>query len=176
MTKLMLALACALLLSASAMAEEKIEPTPEDMIAQMEAQCAAASEAMAARQAETSLYERLGGDKKIHELTRELMDVHMENDAVRPFVENMDRKKLAYGVAQFMIAGTGGPQVYKGPSLEDSHRAMHLTNQDFLNAGGDVIQAMKNLGYGENEINEMVCALVAMRPQVVLEEGADTGR
>jgi hemoglobin len=176
MTKLMLALACALILPASALAEEKAEPTPEDMIAQMEAQCAANSEAMAARQAETSLYERLGGDEKIHEFTRELMEVHMANDAVRPFVENVDRKKAAYRVAQFIISGTGGEQVYQGPSLEETHAHMNITNADFLNAGGDIMQAMKNMEYGQDEIDEMVCILVALRPHVISSEGGDTGR
>ena len=176
MKKLMLALACALIVPASALAGDEAEPTPEDIIAQMEAQCAANSEAMAARQAETSLYERMGGEEKIHEFTRELMEVHMGNDAVRPFVENIDRKKAAYRVAQFIISGTGGPSVYKGPSLEESHAHMRITNADFLNAGADVIQAMKNVGYGQDEIDEMVCTLVALRPHVITSDGSDTGR
>jgi hemoglobin len=176
MTKLMLALACALLIPASAFAGDEAEPTPEDIIAQMEAQCAANAEAMAARQAETSLYERLGGDEKIHEFTRELMQVHMDNPKVRPFVENVDRKKAAYRVAQFIISGTGGEKVYKGPSLEDSHREMNITNADFLNAGADVIQAMKNMEYGQEEIDEMVCILVALRPHVIRAEMTDSSR
>ncbi len=47
---------------------------------------------------------------------------------------------------------------------------MKLTNADFMTAGADVIQAMKNLEYGQNEIDEVVCALVGLRSQVVLDE------
>ena len=71
-----------------------------------------------------------------------------------------------------MISGTGGPAVYKGPALSESHAHMKLTNADFLAAGGDVIQGMKNLGYGENEIDEMVCIFVGLRAQVVLPPDA----
>ena len=176
MTKLMLALAFALIIPAAALAGDEAEPTPDDIIAQMEAQCAANSEAMAARQAENSLYERMGGEEKIHEFTTELVRVHMENEKVRPFFEGLDHKKVAYRVAQFIISGTGGEQVFNGPPLPESHAEMQITNADFLNAGGDVIQAMQNVGYGQNEIDEMVCTLVALRPQVVLGEGADAGR
>lgn len=171
MRKLILALSCALLIPVSAMTDEA-QPTPDEVLAQMEAQCAANADAMAARQAETSLYERLGGEEKIHEFTRELVRVHKENDKVSPFFEGLDDKKVAYRVAQFIISGTGGAEVYQGPSLEDSHRDMKLTNQDFLIAGGDVIQAMQNMGYGQDEIDDMVCILVSLRSHVVLEEEA----
>ena len=68
----------------------------------------------------------------------------------------------------FLGAGTGGPTKYEGPSLADSHRHLALTNADFLAAGGDIVQAMKLLEYGQDEIDEVVCALVSMRDQVVL--------
>jgi hypothetical protein len=32
---------------------------------------------------------------------------------------------------------------------------------------------MKNLDYGQNEIDEVVCALVGLRPLVVLDETAE---
>jgi hypothetical protein len=73
----------------------------------------------------------------------------------------------------FIIAGTGGPTEYNGPSLSDSHRHMKLTNADFMAAGSDIIKSMKNLGYGQNEIDDMVCTLVSLRDQVVLTEEAD---
>ena len=44
MNKLMLALACALMIPSLAMAGDEVEPTPEDIIAQMEAEDAAAEE------------------------------------------------------------------------------------------------------------------------------------
>ena len=32
----------------------------------------------------------------------------------------------------------------------------------------DIVTAMKGMGYGENEINEIVCILVSLKDQVVL--------
>jgi hypothetical protein len=52
---------------------------------------------------------------------------------------------------------------------------MKLTNADFVSAGGDVMQAMKNLKYEPPEIDEVVCTLVSLRPLVVAP-GAREGR
>jgi hemoglobin len=153
--------------------EAKAEPTADEQVAGLEQMCAKNSSVMAERNKEKSFYERLGGEKKIHEFTKELMRVHMENPDVAYRLENLDRDQVAHRVALFIISGTGGPQVYDGPSLPDSHRHMKLTNADFMAAGVDIIQAMKNVGYGQNEIDDMVCTLVSLRDQVVLTEESD---
>jgi hemoglobin len=155
---------------------EKAPATPDEMIQGMEAGCAATAEARAARHEETPLFERLGGEEGIHALTVEIVRLHMENEAIVHLMPETEEGQahLADGVARWMIMATGGPaDAYDGPSLTDSHEHLELTNADFLAAGGDVIQAMKNLEHGENEIDEVVCSLVSLREQVVLEKKAD---
>ena len=149
-------------------ASEKPAPTPDEQVAALEAQCAKSAEARAARHAAKPLYERLGGEQKIHALTREVVRLHQLNPSIKHFFTKGDNDALAKSVAQFVIAGTGGPSTYEGRSLVESHAQMQLTNADFVSAGGDIIQAMKNLGYGQDEIDEVVCALVGLRDQVVL--------
>jgi hemoglobin len=150
--------------------------TPDEMIQGMEAGCAATAEARAARHEETPLFDRLGGEEGIHALTTEIVRLHMENEAIAHLMPESEegQARLADGVARWMIMATGGPaDAYDGPSLTESHEHLELTNADFLAAGGDIVQAMKNLEYGENEIDEVVCSLVSLRDQVVPEEKAD---
>ena len=54
-------------------AEPAAEPTPDEQVGAMQADCAAAAEAMAARQAESSLYERLGGREAIQGVVTEVV-------------------------------------------------------------------------------------------------------
>ena len=145
---------------------------PDTQVMALESMCAETSEARAGRQSQKSLYERLGKEKGIHNLTREVVRLHLKNDDIKHLLDGVDSDKLADGVALFLISGTGGPSVYDGPSLTDSHRHMNLTNADFMSAGGDIIQAMKNLGYGQNEIDELVCAFVGLRGMVVLADNS----
>jgi len=134
----------------------------------LEKMCEANSSDRTERHARQSLFQRLGGEKKIHKLTAEIIRLHLENDAIKHLVDERYADHLAKRVAEFIISGTGGPAVYEGPSLTHSHERMQLTNADFMAAGADVIQSMMNLGYGQDEIDEVVCILVSLRDQVVL--------
>jgi truncated hemoglobin YjbI len=162
--------------AAQAAAEsESAPPTPDEQVTMMEAQCAASEKARSERHAKSPLYERLGGEKKIHALTQELVKLHLQNKDVAYLFEDLDGEMVAKRVAEFMISNTGGPTVYEGPDLTTSHAHMHLTNADFMAAGADVIQAMKNMGYGQEEIDEVVCALVGLRELVVLPDHSEKG-
>jgi hemoglobin len=143
-------------------------PNPDEQVVALEAQCAESAEERAARHAEETLFDRMGGEERIHALTREVVRLHLENDDIKHLFVGLDPEKVAHRVALFVISGTGGPAVYDGPELTESHAHMQLTNADFMAAGSDVMQAMKNLEYGQNEIDEMVCALVGLREHVVL--------
>jgi hemoglobin len=143
-------------------------PSPEQQVAELEASCAASATERASRHARTPLYERLRGEQGIHAITREVVRLHLQNPPIRHYFEKLDPDVVAKRVAGFIISGTGGPQVYQGPDLTTSHRSMKLTNRDFVLAGGDVVQALKNLTYGQEEIDEVVCTLVSLRAQVVL--------
>lgn len=145
------------------------EAEPADQARELEAMCAENAEAMAARQAESSLYERLGGADRIHDIVEEVVRLHGENEAIRHVLDGVDRERLVDGVAQFLAVGSGGPGEYTGRDMESAHAHLQLTNADFIAAGGDVMQAMRNKECGEEEIQEVVCALVSFRAQVVID-------
>jgi hemoglobin len=156
--------------AAAAPATPPAAPGPDEQVAALEASCTASATARASRHAQTPLFKRLGGEPGIHAITREVVSLHLKNPEIRRYFEGLDPDVVAKHVAQFLISGTGGPQVYQGPDLTTSHRSMKLTNRDFVFAGGDVVQAMKNLKYGPDEIDEVVCSLVSLRPKVVLAQ------
>jgi hemoglobin len=144
-------------------------PSVADQIAGMQQMCADTADARAARHAAEPLYNRLGGYDRILEFTTEVVRLHHENDSIKDMFKYVDSERLAKHVADFTAAGTGGPQQYTGRSMPATHANLKLTDADFLSAGGDIITAMKSMGYGEDEINEFVCILVSLKDQVVLE-------
>ena len=152
-----------------------VAPSPDQQVAEFEASCAASATERASRHARAPLYQRLGGEQGIHAITREVVRLHLQNPPIRHYFEKLDPDVVAKRVAEFMISGTGGPRAYQGPDLTTSHRSMRLTNRDFVLAGGDVVQAMKNLKHRQAEIDEVVCTLVSLRAQVVLGPQASAG-
>ena len=131
--------------------------------------CADTEQARAQRQADDALYNRLGGYDRIHEFTTEVVRLHFENEALDRIMVGVDGEALAKNVADFVASGTGGPQRYTGRDMPTAHSHLHLTDADFLSAGGDIVTAMQTMGYGQDEINEFVCILVSLTDQVVLE-------
>jgi hemoglobin len=142
-------------------------PSVEEKMTGLEAMCTESADARTARHEEKSLYERLGGYERIHTLTKEIVRLHEQNEDFRLMMAYVDSDRLAKSVADFMAAGTGGTAEYKGRNMKAAHAHLQFTQADFLSAGGDVIQAMKNLNYGQEEIDEVVCILVSMKDQVV---------
>lgn len=144
-------------------------PSVEEQILGLEAMCAANADAMAQRQAEESLYDRLGGEEKIREIVVEIIRLHDEDESFDRFMGDVDQQKLTDSVTQFLVVGTGGPGEYEGHNMVDAHAHLDLTNADFLAAGGDIMEAMTTKGCGEEEIQEVICTMASMRSMVVIE-------
>ncbi len=144
-------------------------PTVSEQIKGLQAMCAQNAESMAAADSAKSLYERLGGSEKIHDIVAEVVRLHSQNKDFERFMGKVDQKHLIEQVTQFMIVNTGGPGKYTGQNMVEAHAHLKLTNADFLSAGQDVMQGMKNKGCNEAEINEVICMFVSLRDQVVID-------
>jgi hemoglobin len=165
--KVSAALAGAVLAVAAAHAGD-VASVAEQMAA-LQKMCSDTEAERAQRHAAEALYVRLGGYERIHELTREVVRLHNENEAIKHMFVHVDGEDLARKVADFVANGTGGPQAYSGRDLPSSHETLHLTDADFLSAGNDIVSAMQTKGYGQNEIDEVVCILVSLKDEVVFE-------
>ncbi len=144
-------------------------PSASETLAAMVAGCAASAEERAKRHKEKPLYERLGGKEKIMKFVEKLIALHLENELVKPFFEGVDQKKLATNLADFIGAGTGGGETYKGRGIPEIHAGMKITPEVFLSAGGDIGAAMKAVGWGANEQAEFMCIILSMKDAVVMK-------
>jgi hemoglobin len=163
------ALLLALAIAPIVFADSESKPSVAEQVQSLQQGCAESAAAREKRHAETPLYQRLGGYEKIVDLTREIVRLHNQNDAILHLFRDVDGEALAVSVADFMASGTGGEQRYKGRDMPSAHAHLELTDADFLAAGGDIVTAMKTKGYGPEEIDEVVCILVSLKDQVVLE-------
>lgn len=143
--------------------------TVNEQILGLETMCSANAKAMAEAKPQKSLYERLGGEEKIRAIIAEIVRLHAVNEDFERFMGDVDQEKLIDGVTDFLVQGAGGPARYTGRDMVKAHAHLKLTNADFLSAGVDVMQAMKNKGCQQTEINEVICMLVSLRDQVVID-------
>ena len=153
--------------SVQGQALEKAPLSAKAQVAEIEAMCINSADAMKQRQAEKSLYVRLGSRNGIKELSTRLYAAHTSNEQIGHMFEHVAREPFIERVTNFLAAHSGGGGTYQGRSMAQVHEQLGISYSDFLSAGGDVQQVMKGLGLGDEEIQEAVCFLVSFVPQVV---------
>jgi len=148
-------------------------PSAEETLAAMVADCEACAEERATRHAERALYLRLGGNEGIQRFVTTLIELHLQNDVVRPYMDGVDLDRLNRNLVDFIGAGTGGAETYTGRSVLDSHAGMGVTPEAFLAAGGDIGAAMEAVGWGPDEQQEFLCIILSMKDLVLESPGED---
>ena len=143
--------------------------TVDEQMNSLKGMCKDSAETRKARHQNKSLYERLGGYEQIKALTTEILRLHHQNDAIKSMFADIDNELLTKRIADFLASGTGGYEKYTGRSLPDSHVNLNITDAHFLTAGADIMKSMKNLQYGQDESDEVLCILVSLKDQVVLK-------
>ena len=116
----------------------------------------------------TSLFERLGGIKDITNLANDVIDNHLANKTIATRFANSDVAKIKNAAATFFIAGTGGPDVYKGKDLLSAHKGMNISAAEFMAVLDDALAAMKKNNIGQREQEEVLFGLYSMRLKLCL--------
>ena len=116
---------------------------------------------------EQSLYERLGGTEGIERIAHDTVENHLKNPRIVSRYVNSDLDMAKRNLADFVITGTGGPEVYKGREMVPTHKGMNISDNEFMAAVDDVMLALTQSNIGDREKGEMLFILYSLRPQVV---------
>jgi len=149
---------------------QPLTPDPkqaETGIAQLESNCASRAQATGPIGSAASLFTRLGGEARIHVITREMVRLHLQNPSLSRIVGKYNPDYLADMIARYVITATGGPVRYQGAPLSETHAHLHITNEQFLAGGADFASAMRNVGATEADTLDTMCLLAGLRSQIV---------
>jgi len=118
-----------------------------------------------------SLYERLGASQGIKKIADDIVENHLGNPAITTRFNNMKMtaEELKNGAAMFFIAGTGGPNEYKGQDMLTTHKGMNISALEFMAVLDDVLAALAKNDVGQREQEEVLFILYSMREEVVLQ-------
>lgn len=115
-----------------------------------------------------SLFERLGGNAGITAIANDLIDNHITNNAIANRFIHSDVPSMKNAAATFMIAGTGGENVYKGKDILSAHKGMNISATEFMAVLDDALAALVKNNIGQREQEEVLFLLYSMRANVVL--------
>lgn len=114
-----------------------------------------------------TLYERMGGATRLRDLIGQIVDMHLENPAIRTRFEAFDRAALKDGAYQFFAMAMGGPEQYSGRGLVATHRGMNINEAEFVAATDDVLAVLQRNGVGAQEQQEILAAFFALKGEVL---------
>ena len=129
---------------------------------------------------EQSLYDRLGGAFAIAAVVDRFSDEIVKNPNlnVNPALKTWNETEAATRLPglKFMrtvwiIAQAGGPIAYTGLPLEEAHRDLHLTAEEFAEVGAEIVRALDHFQVPEREKQELVAAYMTSMDEVVTSSG-----
>jgi hemoglobin len=123
----------------------------------------------------TSLYDRLGGIYNIATVVDDLIDRFMVDDRLNanPRVDEAHHRVLPPGfkylVTEQLADASGGPQRYTGRSMEDSHRELRITAEEWEAAIDDLNQTLDKFEVPQQERSEVLAIIESTRHAIVAE-------
>jgi hemoglobin len=129
---------------------------------------------------EPSLYERVGGIFAIAAVVDRFSDAIItnpklnENPALKAWNDTDAEFRLPglkFGRTQWVAALAGGPYEYTGLPLEEAHKDLHLTAEEFAEVGAEIVRALDYYKVPEREKEELVNAYMTAMPEVVSSSG-----
>ena len=114
-----------------------------------------------------TLYERLGGSDIITKIVSDLVDIHMKNPRIAPRFLASDLPKLKQSAATFFIAGSGGPNNYRGKDMLSAHKGMNIDAEEFVAVLDDALEALEKNNVGQREKEEVLYILYSMRREII---------
>jgi hemoglobin len=123
----------------------------------------------------TSLYDRLGGGDTINALTESWVGRVGGDDRANGKFVRTDIARLKKEVADQLCEVTGGPCVYTGRSMRETHTGMKTTAGEFDVVMQHLGAALDELHVPKTEQDELVELLRPMRDDIVEVESPETG-
>ena len=121
-----------------------------------------------------SLYDRLGGIYPIATVVEDFIDRIMRDDRLskNPRVDDAHHKVLPPGfkylVTEMLAEAAGGPQHYTGRSMEDSHRELLITSNEWDAFMDDLNQSLDKFEVPQLEKSEVLAIVESTRSAIVV--------
>jgi hemoglobin len=122
----------------------------------------------------TSLYDRLGGIYNIATVVDDFIDRIMVDDRLNanPRVDEAHHRVLPPGfkylVAEQVGEASGGPQRYTGRSMEETHRDLLITSEEWEAFIDDFNQTLDKFRVPQKERSELLAIIQSTRDAIVV--------
>lgn len=121
---------------------------------------------------EPTLYERLGGIDAISAVVDQFLANVVADNAINArfaatVADPARTQLLRNNLIDQICEGTGGPCKYKGKSMQEAHKGMNITMDEFNALVGDLVAALNQFEVPQAEQDALLGILGPMQPDIV---------
>lgn len=128
---------------------------------------AAAVAGCATRPPAGDLYGQFGGRAGLEALVEELLVRVLEDERINAGFAEVDLVNLSDRLVEQFCAELGGPCVYTGRSMSESHAGLGVSEADFNALVEDLVAAMEARGIPRSAQNRLLARLAPMHADIV---------
>ena len=114
-----------------------------------------------------TLYERIGGEARLHAAVDEFVAIILADDRINFTFANTDLKKFNKLLFEQLCAITQGPCKYTGRDMRSSHAKLNINNAQFNALAEDLYQAFDRVHVPYRLQNKVVALLAPMERDIV---------
>lgn len=117
--------------------------------------------------ARTTLYEQLGGAEGVQDIVDDLLLVIVEDERINFQFAETDIVRFREKLTEQLCAEAGGPCVYTGLSMQESHAGRGIDDRQFNALVEDLIEVMEARGIPVAAQNRLLKRLAPMHRDIV---------
>jgi hemoglobin len=114
-----------------------------------------------------ALFEDLGGRDGIARIVDDATTNFLADPRIKATFDNTNIDRFKGMLTDQLCVVAGGPCVYKGQTMHDAHKGLHLTNADFNALVEDLQDGMEKAGVAFATQNRLLARLAPMQHEVV---------
>jgi hemoglobin len=122
-----------------------------------------------------TLYERLGGKDAITAVVDDFVARCAADARINGKFARTDVARLKSMLVDQVCMASGGPCVYEGRDMRETHDGMSVTAGEFDALVEDLVATLNQVGVAKGEQDELLAVLGPLRADIVEVESADTG-
>lgn len=122
-----------------------------------------------------TLYERLGGKDAITAVVDDFVARCAADARINGKFARTDVARLKRMLVDQVCMASGGPCVYEGRNMRETHDGMAVTAGEFDALVDDLVATLNQLGVGKGEQDELIAVLGPLRADIVEVESPETG-
>ncbi|WP_256863043.1 group 1 truncated hemoglobin [Microbispora sp. GKU 823] len=114
-----------------------------------------------------SIFDRIGGSDAVAAVVDEFYTRVVADPMLRGYFGDVDMAKLKAHQRSFVAAALGGPQEYRGRSMDEAHAGLGITAEEFDQVVFHLAGALESCGVDAETIGSIAGALAPLKEEVV---------